>query len=113
MSNENLPNEAHNPPLRKGDVSGCPYVTAQIVIIEELNRIANLPAAKTFKGAFRRAGKARGLILQLRELELMKKGFKPIPPFEKGGVVNGLNADKIFVDGNEYIIPAEPSDDPL
>lgn len=108
-----MSNEAHNPPLRKGDVSGCPYVAAQVAIIKELERIAKLPATKTFKGAFRRAGKVKGLISQLQELELMKKGFKPMPPFEKGGVVNGLNADKIFVDGNEYIIPVEPSDDPL
>lgn len=101
-------NETGN--LQQDDISGCPYVIAQLVIIKELERIAKLPTTKTFKGALIRVGNCRKLILELKELELIKKGYKVKPNFETGGVVNGVSADKIFIDGNEYIIPTEYED---
>ena len=72
-----------NPPLQQGAVIGCPYLSAQLAILKELERIAKLPPTKTFKGTFIRTVNCLGLMKQISELEQRKRGSKVVPDFEK------------------------------
>jgi len=106
----NVSDEAESPAFLVGAVNSCPYFAAKNTIMNELIRIAKLPPTNTFNGTLIRIGNINKMVDILIELRKIKKGINPTPSFATGGFVNGVNADKIFLDGNEYIIPINPED---
>ena len=72
-------------------------IQQQVAILKRIMRLTKRKPCKTIKGIITRYFIIIGLFIQLRDLELQKRGIPPLHNFAKGGIVGSIKNEEIVI----------------